>query len=331
MAVLSSEKIHLGHLLSASIELAERAGKEVAEVRMKENQDIDQEVKGETHEGAKEYVTRGDMMSHRALVKGLLKVFPGITYVSEEHEKETDSNVRAPNIDRKEIMEISTQGDEVDLSRVAVWIDPLDATQEYTDKLLQYVTVMVCITVDGKPVAGVIHHPDFGEEYPAETTWAWVGHGSSPGLSQAAQTTKKQERNAAMNHLKLIVSRSHAGPVEVAAKTAFGSVTEVIPAGGAGYKVLHVIKGNVDGYVHVTCIKKWDICAGDAILQALGGNMTTLNGKKVDYSANLTPKNELGLLATLSNHDKMRQKLTAAGTKVEPCKHQQCIVASYTV
>ena len=321
MAVLSSEKIHLGHLLSASIELAERAGKQVAEIRMKENNDIDQTVKGETHEGAKEYVTRGDMLSHRALVKGLLKVFPGITYVSEEHEKEKDINVRAPNLDRKEIMEISTQQDEVDLSRVAVWIDPLDATQEYTEKLLQYVTVMVCITVDGKPVAGVIHHPHFSDKFLEETTWAWVGHGSSLGLSKAAQATKQKEGKTAMDHLKLIVSRSHSGPVNASARKAFGPATKVISAGGAGYKVLQVIRGNVDGYVHVTCIKKWDICSGDAILQALGGNMTTLDGKKMDYSPHLSPKNEHGLLATLSNHDKMREKLAASGTKVEPCTH----------
>ena len=38
-----------------------------------------------------------------------------------------------------------------------------------------------------------------------------------------------------------------------------------------------------DAYVHVTKIKKWDICAGDAILRALGGKLTDLDGKEVDY------------------------------------------------
>ena len=38
-----------------------------------------------------------------------------------------------------------------------------------------------------------------------------------------------------------------------------------------------------DAYVHVTKIKKWDICAGDAILRALGGRLTDLDGKEVDY------------------------------------------------
>ena len=38
-----------------------------------------------------------------------------------------------------------------------------------------------------------------------------------------------------------------------------------------------------DAYVHVTKIKKWDICAGDAILRALGGRLTDLDGREVDY------------------------------------------------
>ena len=315
---LTREKVSIGKLLSAAIDLAERAGKVVAEVRTSDG--LGEEVKGETVEGAKEYVTKGDMASHRAIVKGLVKAFPGITYVSEEHEKETEFDVSFPNVDRKEVMEISMQ-DDVELSRVAVWIDPLDATQEYTEKLLQYVTVMVCITVDGRPVAGVIHHPNFSAEFPAETTWAWVGRGGSEGLVQSASSTKTREITASMDHLSLIVSRSHGGAVNASARKAFGLATKVVLAGGAGYKVLQVIRGKVDGYVHVTCIKKWDICSGDAILRALGGKMTKLDGEEIDYSADITPKNEGGLLASLTNHEKMRKKLTASGTQVSPCRH----------
>ena len=64
------------------------------------------------------------------------------------------------------------------------------------------------------------------------------------------------------------------------------------------------MKGTQDAYVHVTLIKKWDICAGDALLRALGGRLTTLTGDDVDYSGgeNAEEKNEGGVLATMHDH-----------------------------
>jgi len=47
----------------------------------------------------------------------------------------------------------------VPLSSVAVWVDPLDATKEFTEDLLQYVMVMLCVTVERKPTIGIIYSP----------------------------------------------------------------------------------------------------------------------------------------------------------------------------
>lgn len=179
---------------------------------------------------------------------------------------------------------------------VTVWVDPLDATQEYTEgkedkDLLKFVTVMVCIAVRGFPVAGVIHQPFSGV-----TNWGWVKH----GISHTLRKTLSQNDNKA-GKLKVIYSRSHAGEVSEVAKKAFGDsyVLENIVAAGSGYKVLQVVTGKADLYLHTTAIKKWDICAGDAVLNAMGGRMTTLTGEQISYGFDGSPLNENGILASV--------------------------------
>jgi len=72
---------------------------------------------------------------------------------------------------------------------------------------------------------------------------------------------------------------------------------------------MEVVKGRVDLYLHSTIIKKWDVCAGNAILHSLGGSMTDLKGNKIDYSAEGSPVNEGGILAALSDAEYFLEKI----------------------
>lgn len=65
---------------------------------------------------------------------------------------------------------------------------------------------------------------------------------------------------------------------------------------------------HVDAYLHVTEIKKWDICAGNAIINALGGKMTTLSNEVLNYSSAETV-NTKGILATMEKHEFYLEKL----------------------
>uniref|UniRef100_A0A1I8BYA2 inositol-phosphate phosphatase n=1 Tax=Meloidogyne hapla TaxID=6305 RepID=A0A1I8BYA2_MELHA len=86
--------------------------------------------------------------------------------------------------------------------------------------------------------------------------------------------TKKQ-------NYKVLISRSHAGNISRVMENEFRGENPayyIEPAGLPSRKYL-------DLYVHITAIKKWDICACDAIAKAAGGALLSLgDGLPVDYS-----------------------------------------------
>ncbi|KAK3591164.1 hypothetical protein CHS0354_029013 [Potamilus streckersoni] len=298
------QRISMKELLSVSIELAKRGGDKVWEIRAENT--LAGKSKGKTKEGADEMLTRGDLESHKTIVHGLAKAFPGLKVISEEHESQPVDFKRVPEVNKK-IPEVEPLSDQSIIAKdVTMWIDPLDATQEYTDDLTQYVTTMVCVAVKGQPTIGVIHKP-FLNSGKGETYWGWVGHGQSSSLKKSEES--KRDENSPH---KIIVSRSHQGQVEKVSRELLGEKAEITAAGGAGYKTLEVITGNSDAYVHITLIKKWDICAGNAIISSLDGKMTTLKGEPIDYSFDSNPKNEDGLLTTLYNHDFYLKRLAPA-------------------
>lgn len=159
---------------------------------------------------------------------------------------------------------------------------------------------MVCVAIKGKPIIGVIHNPFSGK-----TAWAWVDHATSEYL-QAIYPHASQ-----MQQTIITVSRSHAGHAKDLIRNVFGEEAKILIAAGAGYKVLQVVANNATAYLHSTKIKKWDLCAGNAILRAFGGVMTTLDNQLIDYKANDDPVNTHGVLATITNHrfyiDKLKQ------------------------
>jgi len=288
--------VNLKDLLSVAISVAENGGKEVVAVR--KEADI-----GET-EGANDPKTDGYMKSHIQMYYGLKKKFPNVQIISGEHDKkEVDmSKVHHASDKNAEVEELLNGINiEVPVDAVAVWIDPLDAMWEYAENHNQYVTTMVCIAVKGQPMLGIIHKP-------YEQTTAW-GFASQKLVSKSVKDNLGSGQDTNIASARIIVSRSAAGDVETVAKEAFGPNITVTPATGAGFKAWEVVKGTQDAYIHTTIINKWHICAGAAILNALGGKMTTLKGDTIDFGRAVQKKNEGGLLATMHNHEQFLEKL----------------------
>ncbi|XP_037938832.1 putative inositol monophosphatase 3 [Teleopsis dalmanni] len=292
----NQNKVNMRKLLIGSIQAAQRGGLEILSVARTRN--LKERSKGKTDEGANDPFTDADARSHCVMKHGLQRIFPRIQIFSEE-DKEQCNEANTFDLDPTVLHETAKIPDElINISDVTVWIDPLDATQEFTEQLYEYVTTMVCVAVRGKPVIGVIHSPFIGQ-----TAWAWIDR----SMSEYLATIIAGEHDT--SNPIITVSRSHAGDVKDLVRAVFGEKSNILTAAGAGYKVLQVASNNATAYLHSTKIKKWDICAGDAILRALGGTMTTLDNKLIDYGRGESPVNARGLLATVVQHDQYIEKL----------------------
>lgn len=294
--------VSMNELLNVAIQAAEAGGDKVYGI--KKGGAENQKSKGKTAEGVDDPITMGDTLSHEAIVGTIKKAYGDSIFIYSE-EKESHNldleGIKEPTYDlgSKVGKYLTGSDDLVPKEDVTIWVDPLDATKEYTENLLNYVTTMVCVAVKGKPVIGVIHKPFRTDQL--KTVYGWVGHGSNI-VDKSGEHPEKEGI--------VIVSRSHTGDAaEVVKKYLNG---HAIGAGGAGYKVEELFgypsdndeKTTPGAYVHTTLIKKWDICSGNALLNHFGGQMTKLNGEDIDYHHSLSPKNEGGLVAALHSHQK---------------------------
>jgi 3'-phosphoadenosine 5'-phosphosulfate (PAPS) 3'-phosphatase len=105
---------------------------------------------------------------------------------------------------------------------------------------------------------------------------------------------------------EIVLSRSHGGHThEILKKIYHDKQYKIVPAGGSGYKTTQILEEYADYYPHITPVKKWDLCAPDAILRAHHGSMTTLTNRTISYDH--SDKNMLindGLLASYKrNHN----------------------------
>ena len=136
---------------------------------------------------------------------------------------------------------------------------------------------------------------DNGEE--GVTHWGWVGHGVSKSLRQPPPKGN--------DDVRVVFSRSHAGTIGDLINNTYKDKPDKVRkmiAAGSGYKTIQVVQNKADAYLHTTKIKKWDTCAGNAIVNAFGGAMTTIKGKDIDYSYKSEPAIFDGLIATTDDH-----------------------------
>ncbi|CAI4230938.1 unnamed protein product [Auanema sp. JU1783] len=287
--------VNLKDVISYAVLAVEMGGHAVKKIHEENVLNIAQ--KGLTDEGKAELLTKADLVSNH-LILDVLQRFPHLKVVTEEKDtsitdKEADkyrSDSYALWLSVRDILD-KMPSKRIPLNDMQVYVDPLDATQEFTENLVEYVTVMVCVAVGDEPIFGAIYRPFYNETVFGVKDWGVMSsNGQKVNLPDRSTVPKR-----------IIVSRSHSGAVQTLAEKSFGNTYTVEPAGGSGYKTLRVVNGTAEIYVHQTAIKKWDTCAGDAVLRALGGAMLDLTGEPLKYGPTSEIVNRNGLIGTVQD------------------------------
>lgn len=208
-------------------------------------------------------VTIADREAEAVLIAGLAVAAPGTPVVAEEAFAEG----RVPAA-----------------SDVFFLVDPLDGTREFINRNGEF-TVNVALVADGHPVFGIVYAPAIGDLYATvgrnEAVLAAVPAGARAtrlaDLAPRPISTRRPDPAA----LVAVASRSHM-TAEGEAWLARWPIAARRNA-GSSLKFCLVARGDADVYPRHGPTNEWDTAAGDAVLRAAGGMVTTLDGRPFPY------------------------------------------------
>lgn len=298
---MSGSPALLMRLMATSYSVAEKAGSIVRKVLQSGELGIVEKT------GANDLQTLADRLVQQSICASLSRRFPKVTIIGEEDlpdEKVEEDLIESGQAE--EILQKSCPSEYSQLTEeeLVVWVDPLDGTKEYTEGLLDNVTVLIGIAHRGRAIAGVINQPFYNYHLGpgadlGRTMWGMPGLGGFGFQLQEAPSDKRI----------VTTTRSHSNKTVTDCVAAM-EPHEVVRVGGAGNKIIQLVEGKATAYVFASpgC-KKWDTCAPEAILQAVGGKLTDMHGNAYCYNADVKHMNSAGVLATLRNHDYYLQRV----------------------
>ncbi|KAK9295805.1 hypothetical protein QLX08_010014 [Tetragonisca angustula] len=277
----------LSRIVASSITATVRAGKIIRDVMAHGNLHI-------IEKGKNDLQTEADRCAQMCIIASLSQQFPNVTIIGEEGSSNCDvpSDWIVTDADQEVLqLKLPAHLKDIDPKDVCIWVDPLDGTSEYTKGLVEHVTVLVGVAIGHRAIGGVIHQPYYKNtenETLGRTLWGINGVGFG-GFTPTPSVNGK----------RIITTTCSHSDSNVQAAINAVSPDEVIRVGGAGYKVILLLEGKAHAYVFASkgC-KRWDTCAPEAVLCAVGGTLTDFHGEQYSYNAETTYSNERGVLAT---------------------------------
>jgi 3'(2'), 5'-bisphosphate nucleotidase len=198
-------------------------------------------------------VTAADTDAEAIILAGLARLAPGIPAVGEE---------------------MMAAGARPAVGRRFWLVDPMDGTKEFLARTGEF-TVNIALVEDGAPVLGVIHAPVAGDTYVGGPAGAFLreAHGAQ---------TRLVARAVPASALVGVASRRHAVGGRTDLRLAELGCTERRNV-GSSLKFCLIARGEADVYVRYGETCEWDTAAGQAILEAAGGRVEDLQGRRLAY------------------------------------------------
>jgi 3'(2'), 5'-bisphosphate nucleotidase len=205
-------------------------------------------------------VTKADEEAEALILDRLAKFDPGIPVVAEE----SVAKGHIPKLGERFFL-----------------VDPLDGTKEFLQKNGEF-TVNIALIEHGRAIAGVVIAPAKAR--------AFVGDGGNGAFELAApedlpieiETAQRiRARKPPSNGLVAVVSRTHRDTKTEQYLEAYPIAGMV--AAGSSLKFCLVATGEADIYPRHGTTMEWDTAAGQAVLEAAGGSVTTLEGIPLTY------------------------------------------------
>ncbi|MEO8309474.1 MAG: 3'(2'),5'-bisphosphate nucleotidase CysQ [Pseudomonadota bacterium] len=234
-------------LLEAVIDISRRAGREILDVY---GTDFEAHAKADNSP-----VTEADLRAHRLITAELARLLPSLPVLSEEA-------ADIPFAERS--------------SWSRYWlVDPLDGTREFVSRNGEF-TVNIALIDGHRPVLGVVHIPVIDSTYSGIAgVGAWRAANDRP-------RAPIEVRRIIRPPLRVVGSRSHG--VSLEPLLAQLGPCEMKPA-GSSIKLCLVADGSADLYPRLGPTSEWDIAAGQAILEAAGGQVVRIaDGQALQYN-----------------------------------------------
>jgi 3'(2'), 5'-bisphosphate nucleotidase len=198
-------------------------------------------------------VTLADMRAERVITEGLRAATPQIPVIAEEE-------VAAGKV--------THAGDEYWL------VDPLDGTREFAAGRPEY-AVNIGLVRNGEVVLAAVASPATHEIY-----YGIVGVGA--WKKSPAGTHPIAARTAPPKGLTIMASRHYKDDPELAAYLAQFKIDSVTNIGSA-LKFCYLAEGKADFYPRLGRTMEWDTAAPQAVLEAAGGSVLTMDGSPLKY------------------------------------------------